>query len=368
MLLFWQVWGLVSLNSRDRIHDPLGVWLYDILRRCCLVCTTDQEMAVRSMMYDVRKLSGQWWNLGGERWKYGPLVDAEDSKAIIRAYLRRLKPTNSTGWNVPDMILVYHLIEFVAGFVVPEAEDLLPCLIGDSIDLFWQSLIDNQFGHEQTVLKLGRMFIYILKMINNILPQASDYTKEQLLDWIDKSHFIDLLGRTLLMCTPGVPGGAYGHEDDGHPDFMTCTNEICIHLQDSIPGHMFEPKFSHILDDWIKYYSFLEYRCEMGSSLEKHRENARHVQGIWKRVLHTLKQADHVAVAVGCVPPLCSYARCPFPCDPFGMRNKCAQCPAGYYSLDCQTRDWTCGSELGPHSRRCEIISRLESMGIRAKH
>ncbi|CAE6437154.1 unnamed protein product, partial [Rhizoctonia solani] len=120
MLLFWQVWSLASLNSPDDTHDPLGVWLYDILRRCCLVCTSDQEMAVRSMMYDVRKLSGQWWNLGGERWKYGPLVDAEDSKAIIRAYLRRLKPTNSTGWKVPDMILVYHLIEFVAGFVVPE--------------------------------------------------------------------------------------------------------------------------------------------------------------------------------------------------------------------------------------------------------
>ncbi|CAE6479900.1 unnamed protein product, partial [Rhizoctonia solani] len=74
MLLFWQVWSLVSLNSRDRIHDSLRVSLYDVLRRCCLVCTTGQEMAVRSMMYDVR-------NLGGERWKHGPLVDIEDSKA-----------------------------------------------------------------------------------------------------------------------------------------------------------------------------------------------------------------------------------------------------------------------------------------------
>ncbi|CUA74259.1 hypothetical protein RSOLAG22IIIB_11070 [Rhizoctonia solani] len=200
------------------------------------------------------------------------------------------------------MMLFYQLVVFVTRFVEPGTEDLLPSLIGDSVDVFWKSLIDNQFGHEQIVLKFGRMFIYILQMFHTILPRASDSIKEQLLERIDESKFLDLIARTLLLCTPGVPGGPYFHEDAGHPDFMTCVNEVCIHLKDSIPRSMFEPKFSHILDDWIKYYDYVEYRREIGSASEEHRENAKHVQGIWKRVLHTLYQDENLGVAIHSVP------------------------------------------------------------------
>ncbi|CAE6436799.1 unnamed protein product [Rhizoctonia solani] len=135
MHLLWQLWRVGRANSTD--YDLLlGVPLYEVLRRCYLGVTRDQDRALTALISDTQCMADLWLHRS-------TVLDAEDSKTLLQGYIRRV--TSPEIWHGGISVTsVSSVLEFVVRFAQQGAVEMFPPVFATTIRFLWNEANSNE--------------------------------------------------------------------------------------------------------------------------------------------------------------------------------------------------------------------------------
>lgn len=127
-----------SLTALTEFTSPL----YELLYRCCLVITRDQERSLALMYND---LAGD-----AQVWKE-KLIDIEDSRTVVEAFIKRLvRGDDGLLFDALDPAATPILLNFLTPFVEHGAKHLYPVLLRAAVNCMWESLVNMPDSQDST--------------------------------------------------------------------------------------------------------------------------------------------------------------------------------------------------------------------------
>lgn len=120
---------------------------YELLYRCCLVVTTDQEHSLAFM----HNAAGDDAHLWKEK-----LIDVEDSRTVVEALNNRLV-LGDEGFLFKslDPAAIPILLDFLMPFMRHDAHDLYPMLLGSGLKHMWYLLANPPDARDVALLVDG---------------------------------------------------------------------------------------------------------------------------------------------------------------------------------------------------------------------
>ncbi|CAE6496483.1 unnamed protein product [Rhizoctonia solani] len=193
MYIFWQLWRISRCRESSDGDQRLGAPLYELLRRYNLGVTSDQDVALSSLLSDTRFLRDTW--LG-----HSELTDAKDSKALMHGYIHRIS-TSDTWHYKPHIFSIAPILEFVIRFAQPGAQNVFPLLFSATTRFLWSEIEGKQQIAENDIPGIISILHCFLKLFE-ILPDAAHCAMQNLIHDIVNSDLVGLIARLIVLRRP----------------------------------------------------------------------------------------------------------------------------------------------------------------------
>ncbi|CAE6406586.1 unnamed protein product [Rhizoctonia solani] len=314
MYVFWQLWRNGRQQSSSDSDIRIGTPLYELLRRCNLASTQDQDAALSALLFDTRFIEGSWL----ERSK---LLDAKDSKTLIRGYIYRI--TTPATWHYrPDVRSVPPILEFVVRLAQPGAENVFPALFTGTIGFLWNETEGKQQMSGDDLAGISSIFHCLLKLLD-IMPDAAHHAMQTLVQELVDSDLTGLVARLIVLRRSTMENS--DDERVKNHQFLTKARTFFERLGSKIPPNLLLASFIKNPDDWTRYRNYLSWCSEMLGSSE---HNRRYCDAGWEVVRGVPEMLSQGGKMAAKTDPLikCSYMRCSYSDLMPGMRLVCSDC------------------------------------------
>ncbi|KAF8596752.1 hypothetical protein BDV93DRAFT_610717 [Ceratobasidium sp. AG-I] len=243
------LWRVVRLNSTQDRWIKLGEihWRYYILGG------TGHELMQRAINRDVMKYYQAWRDRS-------TVVDLEDSRTILRAYIGRMTSAPVTH-PLTDAVTVVDMLAFAIPNIKPGVEDQLIPVIRVSLDFFWL-IVSGDAPLKNFVLEIEDIVGLILS-INKIFGHLNAHNlalaKQAALATAD-------LGLIELICHGYFIVNKWGSINVGNLDLHPLFREshlLITALLGTGPSAFCEVTYANAFQDWFKTLQYIRARDGM---------------------------------------------------------------------------------------------------------
>ncbi|KAG8689730.1 hypothetical protein FRC11_000942 [Ceratobasidium sp. 423] len=242
LLLFWQCMLKKSIfkqpTSQHHVLEPF----LDLVWRFTLVATANDYPLVLRIV-----------EVANIHLKYirGKAIDIEDSRCLLRAYIKGISPVNQNSYRQTLMGIYPHLPYFIARNILPGTEDLFPALIESLLDRLWEMITWEGDGAIAEVADvIGVAFIDICSLLHACatrLPPRSPVMQAVLGMMADN----DLLGMAAYGIQRLDPNKQY-NEPTLCSDFRKDTVNMIVLLTQAASSSIIPDYFPDYVSDWLK--------------------------------------------------------------------------------------------------------------------
>lgn len=347
--LIWRNWSLdrITLAQSDTasLTDFVSP-LIELLCRCCLVVTTDQEPCLAVMHGAIGEDSLLWRE---------KLVDVEDSEMVVRALNNRLvRGDEGYLFDALDLAAIPFLLNFLKPFVNHGAKDSYPELLGSTVNRMWEFLIDKADRQEsapvvdsirETLKSFGTLLDFIQPISSDIGPQ--------IIDAVVENDLLGLIVRGMTMLKP-LFEGISNEEMIRNGAFLERAAGFFQNICSLVPPTVIKSKFHDSAEDWFKYAVYFYWRG-INASGDSEADHWGACIDYLQRILKAIQHQDQIDKMTE---KPCGYARCPGPLTVGGAQFVCSKClKKRYCSIRCQTSDWIQTDWQTPHRNVCKFNS-----------
>ncbi|CAE6528490.1 unnamed protein product [Rhizoctonia solani] len=324
LYMLWRLWRIGRQKSSD--YDILlGVPLYEILRRYCLGVTRDQDRALSALITDSQCMADLWLH-------WSKILDAEDSKALLRGYIHRVKSPEI--WHGgPSVLSLSAILEFVVRFAQPGTDEPYPQLFTETINFLWDEIDGDEQVEGDKIGNILYVFHCLVKLLDE-LPNGMISTKRTLVEGLAESDLACFIAWLIVLRRSAMEKSQL--ERDRNQYLFATIRAFFDRLRKKIPRDILMSSFNENLDDWMRYRDHL-----MCGGWD-----------VWRGITESLEQ-DLKLHAIIDWPIECSYARCFHSSLMCGPRFICSGCGAAYCSSRCQTMDWVYAHGGTEHKKKC---------------
>ncbi|CAE7159552.1 unnamed protein product [Rhizoctonia solani] len=280
-------------------------------------------------------------------------IDLDDSRYVLLAFIGRLTET-------PPMMVGESaaLMRFVEPLIVPGCEDLVPDMIQGTIEIMWDSAINQPAESDIVRFAIGSHLLHFRQIFIKLRPS---YDHEQ--PWIEKvvdnilhGDLVDVIVRSMLTATEFNPDSANAETKLFSAAVETFAELSRLYTSSGIATRLQE---SGKLLDWFKY---TDHFFDVGSFVEEFvdKYDFECINTICGQLIYGIMGAlvgEHRMELLRPIGGSCDNPRCPVP---LGATLVCSQCEDLIYCTPwCLRTDWM-GAWGGPHRRVCEAQSRKD--------
>lgn len=336
MLLLWRYCCLEGALHPDENQDrakSLALPFCEVLWRYWLIAPTDQEHPLRIIDHHIGKGSGLW---------EVTIIDLEDCRLVLRAYLDRLVPNNKVLYAPLDFRTIPMHLGFAGSFVQHGAEDMLPLLFGSTISQTWDRLLGIPQLKDAYLNNTQDIFIEFTKLLEP-LRHAPHAVILQFVDTLVKNDLLDLTARIMSLLKPSTTDA----EINLNAYLFSIAETFFDIMSTVVPKELLRSTFDEVFQDWMKYRLYILWCREMPSASRQQTHHLDMCTRFWLKIAQFLQQNNNIEIVCR-FPPSCNYARCPDP-EGVGSQFACSHCVAVYCSARCQTADWVHNDWQLPH-------------------
>ncbi|CAE6506610.1 unnamed protein product [Rhizoctonia solani] len=358
MFLLWRYHRFDCLmKSRDTHPSEEFVPLFgDILWRYLLVAPTDQLMPLMIIYNQMDEMA----RLGMPQF-----IDLEDSKAVISTYIMRLAPNDTQFYEPlsPSAMSVYTI--HMLAFLKLGCEMLLPDLFRNTIQRFWNVLLNNEVETPVLIEAMRDEFKILCKYLDFLgasttFSRASRVAAYRVVEEVAEKDLVDLTIRVLFMLNMEVDIDSA--EFDVNGQYFAYSANFFRKLGQVGPRNLLEERFQDLVPDLAKYSSYLRWRHTLTGLTDGEQSLLAGANISLSGILAGLQQEERVKELV-LSPSVCNYPRCP---HPHGAAQACGICKTSLYCNNrCQAANWWREGLPGAHGELClgDNIDSLELWG-----
>ncbi|CAE6436805.1 unnamed protein product [Rhizoctonia solani] len=256
---FWRHACLELAPATLPIEDTgLANQVTEIHFRCMLVVTTDQNVPMRLLAERLCEFSTV---MPGDDTHMFP--KSEDSRAIFEAYIARLAPFDTRLYTPIDITMIPVVLDLLISNMEPGLEELLPSIIGLTLDRLWIGLVNLEESEISLVSTIGMVLEHFKSFLKfdswtnavnlsiqmNILQACVDY------------GLLDLVATVLLNLDPNAQKGTTDHSKNNH--LFSSVKFLFDQLAASIDPSLLEECFHDYAPMWIRVqHQFAIYASE----------------------------------------------------------------------------------------------------------
>ncbi|CUA75352.1 hypothetical protein RSOLAG22IIIB_05857 [Rhizoctonia solani] len=276
-------------------------------------------------------------------WKDAPIKirsELADSRLMMLAYINQLKlgiqPIDNDETSLP-MADIPDTLYFLYRHFVPGCQDMIPELIGTTIERCWVAFLNPSKLTIFLVEFMGMLswFRAFIGCFDQPHPDNQNL-KLKALTHAMGSDLMDLIGRVMVFIdpTPKEPKDI----DDNEKLLKECEN-IFIELSYLPPGSELENYFVDRGVGWWKFYWHLRYLARLPGDRSKFYGRCAYT---WAAMRPSIDMEDLASTTEYYI---CGYDRCSNPEVPWGLEYACDICKTHIYcSITCFQKDWESGA------------------------